>query len=386
MGISDLSRYDTLVNGIMTQQTQLQQLLVEQGTGTTLQQPSDDPVGTGQLLGINLDMASITAFQKNAAIVQTNMNSEDSTETALGQLLSSAKSIAESLSPAPPGDPSRATAIAQLNQLLQQIVNLANTQVGDTYIFGGFKSSAPPMQATAGNAPAVLGTSMAQTEATASAGATTSAGVYQLTSDGAGNVTLTNESNPSQTETVSGVTNATPSINFAALGITVTSGSGFTVAGLNGQTIGVATGYAYQGDSNRPEVAVDTGVTLETNHTGDKVFANAIAALQDTIAALSNGTSTAVSTAAAQISQAQTQVLAVQSDGGVTLQQLQLAAQAQTARQSSLELQQSNLDAITPDQVAAQLLSVQNALQLAYAATGRVASLSLANYLPATAG
>jgi len=382
VGVSDLSRYDTLLNGILTQQTQLQQLTIEQATGTSLQRPSDDPVGTSQLLGIQLDLAGIAAYQKNAAVVQTNMHAEDSTETAVSQLLASAKSIAQGVASNPVGDAGRTGAITQLNQLLQQVVDLANTQVGDTYIFGGYKSGQPPMQATAGNAPAVLGTSFTATVGTATAGATTSAGVYQLTSDASCNVTLTNESNPAQTQTVTGVTNGTASINFASLGVTVTAGSGFTVAGLNGQTIAVAAGYAYQGDSNRPQVAVDAGVTIQTNHTGDQVFGNAIAALQGTIAALTTGGSTAVSTATTQLSAAQTQVLTVQSDGGVALQQLAGIADAQQTRQSALQTQQSGIDAISPDQVAVQLLSVQTALQAAYAATGRVASLHLTNYLP----
>jgi flagellar hook-associated protein 3 len=386
LGVSDLSRYDTLINGIMTQQTQLQQLALEQSTGTTLQKPSDDPVGTQQLLGISLDLAGIQAYQKNAAIVQTNMNTEDSTETTLGQLLASAKSIAQGVASSPVGDPARTGALTQLNQLLQQIVDLGNTQVGDSYIFGGYKSDSPPMQTTAGNVPAVLGTSFAGTVATAAAGASASAGVYRLTTDTSGNVTLTNESNPAQTQTVTGVTNGTASINFGTLGVTLTSGSGFTVAGLNGQTIAVATGYAYQGDTNRPQVTVDTGVTIQTNHTGDQVFGNSIAALQGTIAALTTGSSTAVSTAASQLSSAQTQVLTIQSDGGVALQQLAGITASQTSQQSALETQQNGIDAISQDQVAVQLLSVQNALQAAYAATGRIATLNLTNYLPASAG
>jgi len=386
LGISDLSRYDTLINGIMTQQAQLQQLTIEQTTGTTLQQPSDDPIGTSQLLGISAGLSGIKTYQTNASLVQTNMNTEDSVETSLGQLLGSAQSIAQAAGSAPAGTPTRTQAVAQLNQVLQQIIDLANTQVGSSYIFGGYKSGSPPMQATGGNTPAVLSTSFTSTVATASAGATAAPGVYQLTTDAAGDVTLTNESNPSQTQMVTGVTNGTASISFGTLGVTVTAGTGFTVAGLNNQTIAVATGYAYQGDTNRPQVTVGAGLTIQTNHTGDQVFGESIAALQGTIAALGTGSPTAVTTATTPLLQAQTQVLGIQSDGGVTLQRLAAITAAQTTQQGALETQQSNLDAISPAQVAIQMLSVQNALVSAYAATGRIATLSLANYLPASAG
>lgn len=382
MGVSDISRYDVLINGIMTQQTQLQQLSIEQTTGTTLQQPSDDPVGTSQLLGINLNLSAISAFQQNISLVQTNLNTEDSVETTLGQLLGSAESIAQGVSSEPAGDTSRTQAIGELNQLLQQIQQMANTQVGDTYIFAGDKSNAPPLQSTTGSTAAVLGTSMDPTVATASATATAAAGVYQLTTDGSGDVTLTNESNPSQTQTVSGVTNGTTSINFGTLGVTVTAGSGFTVAGLNDQTVAVGTGYAYVGDTTRPQVTVGAGLTVQTNHTGDQVFGNAIASIQGAIGALQTGDSSAINTAAAQVAQAQSQVTSLQSDGGVTLQQLNQITTAQTNQQSALQTQQSNLDAISPDQVAVQLLQVQNALAAAYEVTGRVSQMQLANYLP----
>jgi flagellar hook-associated protein 3 FlgL len=383
LGVSDLSRYDALVNGIMTQQTQLQQLTVEQTTGTTLQQPSDDPAGTSELLGINLDLSGITTYQKNASLVQTNMNTEDSVETSLQQLLGSAESIAQTAATEQPGSTARTQTISQLNQLLQQVVEMANTQVGDAYIFGGTKTATPPMQAT-GTAPAVLGTSFSSTVATAATGPTAAAGVYQLTTDGAGDVTLTNESNPSQTQTVTGVTNGTGSIAFGTLGVTVTAGTGFTVAGLNDQTIAVGTGYAYGGNTTQVTVTVGTGESIATNHTGDQVFANSIAALQGTIAALGTGDSTAVNTAATQLSQAQLGVTAIQSDGGVTLQQLASISAAQTSQQTSLETQQSNIDAVSPTQVAIQLLSVQNALAASYEVTGRIATLSLTNYLPAS--
>ncbi len=383
MGISDLSRYDTLVNGLMTQQAQLQQLALEQTTGTTLQKPSDDPVGTSQLLGISANLAGLTAYQKNVTLVQTNMNSEDSVETSLGQLLQTAHTIAQGAAAAAPGDPSRVTAINQLNQVLQQIVSLGNTQVGDNYIFGGYATGQPPFQTGTGTNSAVLGTSLSPTVATASVGAATPPGVYQLTSDASGNVTLTNESDPTQTQTVSGVTNGTASISFASLGVTVTAGANFSVAGLNGQTIGVASGFAYQGDTNRRQVTVDAGLSIPTNHTGDQVFGNSIASIQGTIAALQTGNSPAVSTAAGQIGQAQSQVLAIQSDGGITLQHLQSIQTDQTNREATLQTQQTGIDAVSPTEVAAQLLNLQTALQAAYAATGRIENLSLVNYLPA---
>jgi flagellar hook-associated protein 3 FlgL len=385
LGVSDLSRYDTLLNGIMTQQAQLQQLSLEQTTGTTLNQPSDDPAGTSELLGINLDLSQISTFQKNAALVQTNMNTEDSVETSLGQLLQSAQTIAQGVGTEPVGSTSRNQAISELGNVLQQIVSLANTQVGDDYIFGGTNSGTPPMQSTGGTASAVLGTSLTSgTVATASSTATAATGVYQLTSDGAGDVTLTNTSDPSETQTVTGVTNGTPSINFGTLGVTVTAGSNFTVAGLNGQTIAVGSGYTYGGNTTRPQVTVGVGDTVQTNHTGDQVFGNSIAALQATIAAVEGGTQGDVSNAANQLSTTQTQVLAIQSDGGVTLQQVSSIGTQQTAQQSTLQTQQSNLDAVSQDQIAVQLLQVQNALEASFEVTGRIASLNLANYLPTT--
>jgi flagellin-like hook-associated protein FlgL len=84
------------------------------------------------------------------------------------------------------------------------------------------------------------------------------------------------------------------------------------------------------------------------------------------------------------LSQAQLGVTAIQSDGGVTLQQLASISAAQTSQQTSLETQQSNIDAVSPTQVAIQLLSVQNALAASYEVTGRIATLSLTNYLPAS--
>ncbi len=385
MGISDLSRYQTLVNGIMTQDSQLQQLAGELATQRKLNQPSDDPQGTGQVINISFNQAAITQYQQNQAVVQTNLDTEDSVETAVNQMLASAQSSAASAANSQPGDSTRTSAITEINDLLQQVVDLANTQVGSNYVFGGLKTDQPPMQATPPGTAGLVGTSLSATDGAVTVGSGAEAGVYELTTDGAGDVTLTNQSDPTQSQTITGVTNGTTALNFSTLGVTIAAGTGFTVAALNKQTIAVASGLSYQGDTNRPQALIGSGQTVSTNHTGDQIFGNTIAALQGTLQALQTGTSDTISSATTQLESTQTQVLGLQSETGVTLQTMQNTASTQSTQAASLSTQQGNIENINTAQVATQLLTAQTALSAAYEATSRVLGLSLANYLGPTA-
>ena len=50
---------------------------------------------------------------------------------------------------------SRTTAANEVNDLIQQLVTVGNTKVGDTYIFGGTKSNNPPYSVSSNVPPAV---------------------------------------------------------------------------------------------------------------------------------------------------------------------------------------------------------------------------------------
>ncbi len=387
MRISNMNQQQSLLRDLQARLVAMQEAQRQQATGKRIDQPSDDPAATAEVLRTTVDLSSIAQFRKNATAVRTNLSAEDAVETTLGQLLGDAKKVAIGAASALPTDPLRQSAITQLNLLISEVVDLGNTQVGGEYIFGGFRTDAPPFQKGAG--PAVTGSTVGSTEATVVLAGTAAPGVYQLANDvsAPGSVTLTNSSDPTQTETITGVTAGTTSLAFATLGVTLNLGTGWSVAtgtapgSLNGDTIAVANGISYLGDDNARQIEVDSGSQIVTNHSGGQLFGNALGALQALVQQLGSGTSAAVNGAVPTIDAAQQEALGLQTETGVILKQLDATSAAITSRETGLLNRRSTAQDVDPNQAAVQLLEAQNSLQAAYAATGRVLSLSLTDYL-----
>lgn len=388
MRISDLARQQQVLRDLQAQLSELQAAQQQQATGKRVTRPSDDPAATAEILRTTAGLSAIAQFRKNAAAVRTQLGAEDAVATSLQQILTAAKNIAVGAAGSAAGTSIRQTALTQLNLLIEQVKDLGNTQVGTAYIFGGHKTDAPPFQATASSTAAVAATTLSPTHATiAVAGA--AAGVYRLTNDvsAPGSVTLTNLSDPTQTQTITGVTGATTSLNFGALGITLTLGSDWAPAtaggagSLDGHTIAVTNGIVYQGDTNQRTIETDAGSTVPANHTGAELFGNVLASLQALAAQIETGTSTAVNTALDPVDQAQTQVLGLQAETGGILEHLDDVGAALTVRETTLIDRRRAAEEVDPTEAAIKLLNVQTSLQAAYAATARVLGLSLTDYL-----
>lgn len=388
MRISNLGRQQQVLRDLQAQLTQLQTAQQQQATGKRVTRPSDDPAATAEILRTTAGLSAIAQFRKNAAAVRTQLGAEDAVATSLQQILTSAKNIAVGAAGSATGTSIRQMALNQLNLLIEQVRDLGNTQVGTAYIFGGQQTDAPPFQTTSTSTAAVAATTLSPTDATVAVGGA-AAGVYQLTNDASapGSVTLTNTSDPTQTQTITGVTGATTSLSFGALGITLTLGSGWapatatTAGSLDGKTIAVTNGITYQGDTNQRTIETDAGATAPANHTGAQLFGNVLASLQALAAQIQNGTSTGVNTALDPVDHAQTQVLGLQAETGGILKHLDDVGAALTIRETTLVDRRRAAQDVDPTEAAIKLLNVQTSLQAAYAATARVMGFSLTDYL-----
>ncbi len=125
-------------------QTQLAQVQGQMASGHRINQPSDDPIGTENVLQWQNAIDQNTQYQSNA---QDAVNWLGSTQSALQQAVSLAQQIRSLAVSAGAGS----LTAAQLQTIAQQIasaesslVNVGNTKVGDSYIFSGQQTSTQP--------------------------------------------------------------------------------------------------------------------------------------------------------------------------------------------------------------------------------------------------
>jgi flagellar hook-associated protein 3 FlgL len=140
------SQFNMDVQSIYSRMARSQQQLSD---GRAITKPSDDPFGTGQILGFDTQLADVNRYQENVADSIGFMNAADS---ALDSVTTALQAIREKALQAANGTngmsdlQSIATEIQQLKEVVRDGMN---AQHGDAYIFGGTATGAAPFPSPA---------------------------------------------------------------------------------------------------------------------------------------------------------------------------------------------------------------------------------------------
>ena len=121
--------------------------------GKRINRPSDDPVGIGQSMALRSQVEQSKQYRKNA---QNAGSLLDSTEGALNEL-SSVLTRASELGVQGANDTlssaSRQALAREVDELFRHTVQVANTDVGGRYIFGGYRTTQRPYTPVGSFAP-----------------------------------------------------------------------------------------------------------------------------------------------------------------------------------------------------------------------------------------
>ncbi len=113
-------------------------------SGKRINQASDDPVGMAKVLDYRKTLDTIDQYGRNVSQAQSGLEAGDSTLSDIGNLLNRAKELALSQATGTASADTRKNAAAEVQQIRDQLVQLANTKQGDRYMFGGRRTDAPP--------------------------------------------------------------------------------------------------------------------------------------------------------------------------------------------------------------------------------------------------
>lgn len=148
MRVTEGTNYNTIRDSIARTRGRMENLQHQSATLKKLNTPSDDPVGASKVLEIRTDKVNNDQFQLNAKLAASFLNN---TENALGELTEiviRAKEIALGQSSgASTNEDTRFGISEEVTQLFQQSVSVANRRIGERYIFGGYKTQQPPVDA-----------------------------------------------------------------------------------------------------------------------------------------------------------------------------------------------------------------------------------------------
>lgn len=124
-------------------QNALSTLQEQVSSGLNVNEPGDNPLATSQLLGLQNQLDAGTQQTANITTATTTLNLASTALGGMTSLLQQVQSVAASVSSGANSASNVASATSSLSNLKSQLIDLANTQSGGQYIFGGFSGSAP---------------------------------------------------------------------------------------------------------------------------------------------------------------------------------------------------------------------------------------------------
>lgn len=130
-------------NTVFNMQRSISRLLdlqVQLSTGRQINKPSDDPIGVQRDLNYRTELAKNAQYQNNNMQALTWMKNYDSSLSDLKDLYSGAKEIAIAMANGTYDDITRKGSAEEIASILDQMVQLANTEQEGRFIYSGYRT------------------------------------------------------------------------------------------------------------------------------------------------------------------------------------------------------------------------------------------------------
>ena len=144
MRITDRIRFNTSRSDLNRLHNRSGKIYKELSSGKRINRPSDDPFGALQATSLSTHKRLLDQYARNIDTARISLYAADN---ALGQsvdVITEARTTILSSVSAVGDEKSHSVMADKVSQLKEQLFNLANSRVGDTYIFGGFQSTRKP--------------------------------------------------------------------------------------------------------------------------------------------------------------------------------------------------------------------------------------------------
>jgi flagellar hook-associated protein 3 FlgL len=144
MRVTNNSIYESIKYNLGNITEQLNKANEVASTGKRINTLSDDPVGLTQSLNIQSSLANITQMQRNIDYGESWLSSSESALTNVQNILSDTKALCVQMASGTTGADQRSSAAETVQNNLDEIISLANTNVAGNYIFSGSKTDTQP--------------------------------------------------------------------------------------------------------------------------------------------------------------------------------------------------------------------------------------------------
>jgi flagellar hook-associated protein 3 FlgL len=147
MRIASSTVQDNIVRQIQQLGVNTAKLQTQVATGQRIQNADDDPAATGRILNQQSELNRVTQFDDNAARALEISRSTFGGLRDVKGISDRAGEIA-TLGRSTAGPDSLRAYSSEVNQLIEQLMQVGNTRLGNDYVFAGTAVDAPPFTAT----------------------------------------------------------------------------------------------------------------------------------------------------------------------------------------------------------------------------------------------
>jgi len=151
MRVSEQQIFDVMKGNLTRLSAQALATQTQIATGKRINQPSDDPIGFGQIVSLKGTLALVDQRLRNIGFGQTRLQTADSTLGEASTVLARIKELAVAARSDTNDAAARVRIAQEVRQLQQQLVSLGNAQANGQYVFAGTKTDQPPFLMSAGD-------------------------------------------------------------------------------------------------------------------------------------------------------------------------------------------------------------------------------------------
>lgn len=145
MRVTDASLRESFLRVTRQQQTALAKTQLQVTSGQRFTRPAEDPVAAVRSLDIERALADNLQFATNTEVARNRLSTAESALTQVGNLLQRLRELAVQSATATESNESRRQTAAEVRQVYEQLLQLANSADGNgQYLFGGYSGSAQP--------------------------------------------------------------------------------------------------------------------------------------------------------------------------------------------------------------------------------------------------
>jgi flagellar hook-associated protein 3 FlgL len=394
--ITDNAQFNSVVNNLFSVRKEYQDVMEKLSSQKNINKISDDSLGVTRVLGYKQTNQAIGQYQRNVENTSSWLSATEGKLNNANDLLTEARGLAVSQATATASADTRKITAQKVQTIMDEMLSLANSKLGDRYLFAGSRSDVAPFASeeglatiddpVAGGANSYIG-DVAQSGTYT--GETNKSYVLKITTGG--DQTTAKYKISSDGGKTWGVESAAGAIDVPNFtigdGIEMTFPDGTYAADDVFYVNAFAAGY-YQGNDDALGVSINKDSSANYNITGEEAFANGanggsdvFKALKSFKDALDNNDTNGISAAIGNMKTAQDQINLCTAKCGSRANRMEMAKN----NLSELELNMTSLISATEDADIAELATTfsmkEVALQAAYEVASRITSNSIINFL-----